>query len=180
MIDEERKVVAMNLISAKGKTAIGAVLAGIFLTTWLAGCQSFPQRDMGKFVPDFNRVAIPSNGGTGSQTFKTNDMSINYQDMRVGDQLKVWGSGEIRFESINQLVFHLYFLDERGQVITIDNFFSYVDHSDFEALNFGKRHFHRDFTIPDGAVAFAIGYDGVTGRVPGSFAIPFSHYPFDE
>ena len=169
----------MNLISAKGKTAVGAVLAGIFLTVWLAGCQSFPQRDMGKFVPDFNRVAIPSKG-TGSQTFKTNDMEISYQYKRAGDQLKVWGSGDIRYESINQLVFHLYFLDERGQVINIDNFFSYVDHSDFEALNFGKRHFHRDFTIPAGAVAFAIGYDGVTGRTPGSFEIPFLHYPFDE
>ena len=169
----------MDLISTRRKTAVGMVLAGIFLTAWLAGCQSFAQRDMGKFVPDFNRVAIPSKGAD-SQTLKTDDMSISYQYMRVGDQLKVWGSGEIRYESINQLVFHLYFLDERGEVINIDNFFSYVDHSDFVVSNFEKRHFHRDFTIPDGAVAFAIGYDGVTGRMPGAFAIPFMYYPFDE
>ena len=64
----------MDLISTRPKTAVGVVLAGIFLTVWLAGCQSFPQRDMGKFVPDFNRVAIPSKG-TGSQTLKTDDMS---------------------------------------------------------------------------------------------------------
>jgi hypothetical protein len=134
---------------------------------------------MGRLVPDFYRVAIP-NEGIGSQTLKTNDMTVNYQYTKAGDQLKVWGSGEIRFESIKVLTFHLYFLDERGEVIHIDNFFSYVDHSDFVELDFGKRRFHRDFTIPDGAVAFAIGYDGETGRVPGSFEITFSYYPFDD
>jgi hypothetical protein len=134
---------------------------------------------MGRLVPDFHRVAIPPSGETSPKTFQTRDMTVQYQCRKAGDQLKVWGSGEIRYESINTLTFHLYFLDERGEVIEIHNFFSYADHSDFEILNLGKRNFHRDFTIPEGAVAFAIGYDGVTGRLPGEDAISFSFYPFD-
>ena len=110
------------------------------------------QRDMGKYVPPGNRVA--------------------------GNRLKVWGASEIRFESINELVFHLYFLDERGEVINIHNFYSYLDHSDFIELTLEKRQIHRDFTIPPGAVAFAIGYDGETGRMPGEDAVSFSHNPF--
>jgi hypothetical protein len=134
---------------------------------------------MGKLVPDFYRVAIPDEG-TSSHTLKTKDMTVQYQCRRAGDQLKVWGSGEIRFESIDELTFHLYFLDSRGEVIGIKNFFSYADHSDFIELNFVKRNFHRDFTIPSGAVGFAIGYDGTTLRAIDMPPISFSHYPFDE
>lgn len=151
---------------------------GILAASWLAGCQSMGQRDMGRLVPDFNRVAIPG-AGTSSQTLKTKEMTVHYQCRKAGDQLKVWGTGEIRYESISELIFHLYFLDGRGEVIEIHNFYSYADHSDFENLSLGKRNFHRDFTIPDGAVAFAVGYDGLTGRLPGEDAISFSHYPFD-
>jgi hypothetical protein len=35
------------------------LIMGIFLVCWLAGCQSLGQRDMGRLVPDFYRVAIP-------------------------------------------------------------------------------------------------------------------------
>jgi hypothetical protein len=93
--------------------------------------------------------------------------------------LKVWGSGKIRYASINELIFHLYLLDDRGEVIRIHNFYSYLDHSNFIELAIGNRHFHRDFTIPVAAVAFALGYDGETGRTPGASAISFSHTPFD-
>ena len=150
----------------------------ILLASGVTGCQSLGQRDMGRLVPDFYRVTIPSEG-TSSHTFKTNDMTVNYQCRRAGDYLKIWGSGDIRFESINELVFHLYFLDQRGEVIAIHNFYSYLDHSDFIDLNLAKRQIHRDFTIPAGAVAFAVGYDGVTGRMPDQDAISFSYYPFD-
>jgi len=155
-----------------------ALIMGIFLASWLAGCQSLGQRDMGRLVPDYYRVAIPSDGSS-SHTFKTNDMTVNYQCRRAGDYLKIWGSGDIRFESINELVFHLYFLDQRGEVIAIHNFYSYLDHSDFIDLNLAKRQIHRDFTIPTGAVAFAVGYDGVTGSMPEQGAISFSYDPFD-
>jgi len=117
-------------------------------------------------VPDFYRVAIPETG-TASKTFKTHDMTVRYQYRRSGDQLKIWGSGSIRYQSINELIFHLYFLNERGEVIGIYNFYSYLDHSDFIELTLEKRQIHRDFTVPQGAVAFAIGYDGETARMPG-------------
>jgi hypothetical protein len=134
---------------------------------------------MGRLVPDFYRVAIPNNGETASETFQTLDMTFKYQCRRAGNQMKIWGSGNIRFESIDELTFHLYFLDDRGEVISIKNFFSFLDHSDFVDFSAADRQVHRDFTIPAGAVAFAIGYDGNTGKVPGTFDISFSHYPFD-
>lgn len=154
------------------------LIMGIFLVCWLAGCQSLGQRDMGRLVPDFYRVAIPPSGETASNTLKTHDMTVRYQCRRAGNYLKIWGSGDIRYQTINELVFHLYFLDERGEVINIHNFYSYLDHSDFIELTLEKRQIHRDFTIPPGAVAFAIGYDGETGRMPGEDAVSFSHNPF--
>jgi len=154
-----------------------ALCIGIVWTAWLAGCQSLGQRNMGRLVPDFYRVAIPDEGSA-SKTFKTRDMTIEYQYRKAGDQLKIWGSGTIRYDSINELIFHLYFLDERGAVIGIHNFYSFLDHSDFMELQVEKRQVHRDFTIPAGAVAFAIGYDGETGRTPGQGVISFSHNPF--
>ena len=169
----------MNLISAKRRTALAVMFTGLLGAAWLAGCQSLGPRDMGRLVPDYYRVAIPSTG-THTKTLKTPDMTIEYQYRTAGDQLKVWGAGEIRYTSIDVLTFHLYFLDERGEVINIDDFFSYADHSDFDELNFGKRRFHRDFTVPAGAVAFAIGYDGQTGRDLAVGAISFSYYPFDD
>ena len=168
----------MTWKAGTSRIAFVLLFGGVFLAASLAGCQSFGRRDMGRLVPDFYRVAIPD-GGTGSKTFKTPDMTVDYQYRRAGDQLKVWGSGDIRFESINELVFHLYFLDHRGEVIGIQDFFSYLDHTDFIDMSPGKRNFHRDFTIPSGAVAFALGYDGETGRLPGEDAISFSYYPFD-
>jgi hypothetical protein len=165
------------------KTAITRALAvmmitGIVAVASLAGCQSLGQRDMGRLVPDFYRVAIPPVGETASNTLKTHDMTVRYQCRRAGDYLKIWGSGDIRYQTINELVYHLYFLDERGEVIGIHNFYSYLDHSDFIELTLEKRQIHRDFTIPPGAVAFAIGYDGQTGRMPGEDPISFSHNPF--
>jgi hypothetical protein len=154
------------------------VFTGIIAVSWLAGCQSLEQRDMGRLVPDFYRVALLPGGDTASNTLKTHDMIVRYQCRRAGDYLKIWGSGEIRYQTINELIFHLYFLDERGEVIGIHNFYSYLDHSDFNELTLEKRQIHRDFTVPPGAVAFAIGYDGETGRMPGEDAISFSHNPF--
>ena len=107
------------------------VFTGIIAVSWLAGCQSLGQRDMGRLVPDFYRVAIPPSGETSSNTLKTHDMTVRYQCRRAGNYLKIWGSGDIRYQTINELVFHLYFLDERGEVIGIHNFYSYLDHSDF-------------------------------------------------
>jgi len=159
--------------------ALPLIVICLCVASWLTGCQSLGRRDMGKLVPDFYRVAIPGEGPS-AHTLKTNDMTVQYQCRRAGDQLKVWGSGEIRFESIDELVFHLYFLDSRGEVISIKNFFSYADHSDFVELNFVERKFHRDFTIPAGAAAFAIGYDGRTFPAMDMPPISFSHYPFDE
>ena len=159
------------------RITVATLFMGMMGMLWLMGCQSLAQRDMGRLVPDFYRVAIPDEG-TAAKTFKTNDMTIDYQYRKAGDQLKIWGSGTIRYDSINELVFHLYFLDGRGEVIGIHNFYSFLDHSDFMDLNLEKRQVHRDFTIPAGAVAFAIGYDGETGRTPGHGVIVFSHNPF--
>lgn len=174
----EREV-TMYLKAGKSRALFTVMFTGIFMASWLAGCQSMGQRNMGRLVPDFYRVAIPSSGETASETFQTRDITFQYQCRRAGDQLKVWGSGKIRFESINELIFHLYFLDDRGEVISIKNFYSFLDHSDFVELSVANRQIHRDFTIPASAVAFAIGYDGDTGKTPGTFDISFSHNPFD-
>ena len=171
----------MNAISTKRTAAVGMMLIGIFMAVWLAGCQTFGQGDMGRVVPEANRVAIPSPGQTSTGTFDTNAMTIDYQCRRVGDQLKIWGTSKIRFDSIDELIFHLYFLDARGEVISIKNFFSFVDFTDFDARNPKVRLFHRDQTIPAGAVALAIGYNGMTGKSPsGTFEIPFMYSPFDK
>ena len=168
----------MTLKAGKYGAVFAAISTAIFFASWLAGCQSLGQRDMGRLVPDFHRVAIPPSGETSSNTLKTHDMTVRYQSRKAGDQLKIWGSGTLRYDSINELIFHLYFLDERGAVIGIHNFYSFLDHSDFMELQVEKRQVHRDFTIPAGAVAFAIGYDGETYHTPGHGVISFSHNPF--
>ena len=169
----------MALIETKRQSILALLAAaGILLGIGLAGCQSMDQRDMGKFVPPGKRVTI-ENGGPFDRRFETNDMAIAYQYRVAGNRLKVWGTSEIRYESINELVFHLYFLDERDTVIGIHDFYSFLDHSNFIALKDNTRQFHRDFTVPECAVAFALGYDGETGQNKEEDGISFYHFPFE-
>jgi hypothetical protein len=151
----------------------------VLVGTILSGCQTLGQVDIGKQVPPGNSVAIQS-GGPHAQTFQTSDMDVSYQYQTAGDQLKVWGRSKINYESIDVLTFHLYFLDSQNNVIAIKNFFSFLDHSDFVLFNSNDRKFHRDFKIPPGSKAFAIGYEGNTMRTADQAEIEFSHYPFGQ
>lgn len=153
---------------------IGLTLSGLMLT----GCQTMSQRDMGKWVPPENRVVLKS-GGPHGQIFRTPDMTLTYQYKTAGNRLKIWGRGDLRYESINELFFHLFFLDARYEVISHHDFFSYLDHSEFAEEISSMRKFHRDFSMPAGAHAFAIGYDGETMPISGRGVINFSHTPFD-
>jgi len=150
----------------------------MLLIVGLAGCKTMDQRDMGKFVPPGNRVAI-ERGGPFEQRFQTNDMTIVYQYQTTGNRLKVWGTIDVRYESINELVYHLYFLDERYTVIGIHDFYSFLNHSDFMKFKDNTRQFHRDFTVPEGAVAFALGYGGETVQNKEADGISFYHFPFE-
>jgi hypothetical protein len=153
---------------------IGLSLSGLML----AGCQAMRQHDMGKWVGPENRVVIES-GGPHSQTFRTSDMTLTYQYKTAGNRLKIWGRADLRYESINELVFHLFFLDTKYEVISHQDFFSYLDHSEFAEEISNTRQFHRDFNMPAGAHAFAIGYEGETMRILGQGVINFSHTPFE-
>ena len=162
----------------KGKMILGLGILILTVYVMLTGCQTMAQRDLGKMVPSGNQVAIKS-GGPFDERFQTDDMTVTYQYWQAGNQLKARGTTHIKYESINQLVFHLYWLDEQGKVVDIKNFFSFLDDSDFVNFKASDRHFHRDFTIPAGATAFAIGYDGETGMDRDVGAITFSYFPFE-
>ena len=168
----------MNSTSGSNRRTVAFMVVGLFLAVWLTGCQSFAQRDVGKIVPEFNRVAIPSQG-TSSHTFKTNDMTVEYQCRRAGNKFKIWGSGKLRFEDLHELIFHLYFLDAQGRVINVHNFYSFADQEDFDVLKYDVPVFQRDLTIPAGAVAFALGYDGTTVASQALTGRSFSYFPFD-
>ncbi len=64
-------------------------------------------------------------------------------------------------------------------MIGIHDFYSFLDHRNFIALKDNTRQFHRDFTVPEGAVAFALGYDGETGQNKEEDGISFYHFPFE-
>jgi hypothetical protein len=163
-----------------GLKTIGLLLLSLLVVgTILSGCQTLGQVDIGKQVPLGNSVAIES-GGPHAQTFQTNDMAVRYQYETAGNQLKVWGRSKINYESIDVLTFHLFFLDGQNTVIDEQNFFSFLDHSDFVEFKTNDRQFHRDFKIPPGSKAFAIGYDGNTVRTMDQAAIEFSYYPFGQ
>jgi hypothetical protein len=136
------------------------------------------QSEIGRQVPSGNRVVVQE-GGPHDQTFQTADMTIRYQYWTAGNQLKVKGTTNIRYESIKELTFHLYFLDAQGQVIAIHDFFSFLDHSDFDTFRSDSRQYHRDFNMPDGTKAFAIGYHGETMHSADQEQIDFFHSPFD-
>jgi len=144
----------------------------------LVGCQTFGQMDIGKWVPPGNRVMIEGPGPY-AQVFQTADMRVHYQYQTAGNQLKVWGRSEIKYESIGELTFHLFFLDDQDKVIGRYDFFSFLEFSDFVDLNTNDRQFHRDFTIPPGTKAFAIGYDGETAHTRDQDAFEFSYSPFE-
>lgn len=164
-----------NGLEASGLLLVALVLVGMIVS----GCQTLGQVDIGKQVPPGNSVAIQS-GGPHAQTFQTNDMTVSYQYETAGNQLKVWGRTKINHESIDVLTFHLFFLDGQNTVIDKQDFFSFLDHSDFIAFKSGDRQFHRDFKVPPGSKAFAIGYDGNTERTADQAEIDFSYYPFGQ
>ena len=158
---------------------LAVILTGLFLLTGLLpGCQSMGAKDIGRQVPSGGRVVL-QDGGPHAQTFQTGDMTIKYQYWMTGNHLKVLGTTAIKYESIKTLIFHLFFLDADGKVIAIHDFFSYLDHSDFAEFKSDERQFHRDFTTPDGAKAFAIGYDGETMHSADQEQIDFFYAPFD-
>jgi hypothetical protein len=158
-----------------GLPLVALVLVGMIVS----GCQTLGQVDIGKQVPPGNSVAIQS-GGPYAQTFQTDDMTVRYQYETAGNQLKVWGRTKINHESIDVLTFHLFFLDGQSTVIDKQNFFSFLDHSDFIEFNSSDRQFHRDFKVPPGSKAFAIGYDGNTERTADQAETDFSYYPFGQ
>jgi hypothetical protein len=158
---------------------LGIVLIGLAVTALsLAGCQTMGTRDIGRQVPSGGRVVL-QDGGPHAQTFQTGDMTIKYQYWMAGNHLKVLGTTAIKYESINTLTFHLYFLDDQGKVIAIHDFFSFLDHSNFVNFKSNARQYHRDFAIPAGAKAFAIGYDGETARTADQPEINFSYSPLE-
>ena len=163
-----------------GFGVIGLPLVALVLVGMLVcGCQTLSQVDIGKQVPPGNSVAIQS-GGPHAQIFQTDDMTVRYQYETAGNQLKVWGRTKINYESIDVLTFYLFFLDGQSTVIAKQNFFSFLDHSDFIAFKSSDRQFHRDFKVPPGSKAFAIGYDGNTERTADQAEIDFSYYPFGQ
>ena len=164
-----------NGLKASGLLLVALVLVGMIVS----GCQTLGQVDIGKQVPPGNSVAIQS-GGPHAQTFQTDDMTVRYQYETAGNQLKVWGRTKINYESIDVLTFHLFFIDDQSTVIDKQNFFSFLDHSDFIEFNSSDRQFHRDFKVPPGSKAFAIGYDGNTERTADQAEIDFSYYPFGQ
>lgn len=168
----------MKMLRNNGKMMLGLGIFVLVFHLTLTGCQMQAQRDMGKMVPSGNRVAIKS-GGPFDERFQTDDMTVAYQYWKTGNQLKAQGTTHIKFESIKELVFHLYFLDEQGKVIDVSNFYSFLDDRNFVNFKSSDRRFHRDFTIPSGAVAFAIGYDGETGDGRDKGSIRFSYFPFE-
>ena len=168
----------IKALPKKGKLILEMGILLLALCTMLTGCQMMTQPDMGKFVPSGNQVAIKSGGPFDAQ-FQTDDMTVAYKYWNAGSQLKVRGTTKIRFESIKELVFHLYWLDEQGKVIDIKNFFSFLDDSNFIDFRSNDRQFHRDFTIPAGAKAFAIGYKGDTMASQDEEEITFSYFPFN-
>ena len=154
-------------------------LIGLLMTALsLAGCQTMGQKDIGRQVPAGGRVVL-QDGGPHAQTFQTYDMTIKYQYWKSGEHLKVLGTTAIKYESINDLIFHLYFLDDQGKVIAIHNFYSYLNHSDFTEFKSNARQYHRDFTVPAGAKAFAIGYAGETERTADQDDVNFSYSPLE-
>ena len=158
---------------------LAVILTGLFLLTGLLpGCQSMGAKDIGRQVPSGGRVVL-QDGGPHAQTFQTGDMTIKYQYWMAGNHLKVLGTTAIKYESINTLTFHLYFLDDQGKVIAIHDFFSFLDHSNFVNFKSNARQYHRDFAIPAGAKAFAIGYDGETARTADQPEINFSYSPLE-
>lgn len=163
-----------------GFKVIGLPLLALMLVGMIvSGCQTLGQVDIGKQVPPGNSVAIQS-GGPHAQIFQTDDMTVRYQYETAGNQLKIWGRTKINYESIDVLTFHLFFLDSQSTVIDKQNFFSFLDHSDFIAFKSSDRLFHRDFKVPPGSKAFAIGYDGNTERTADQAEIDFSYYPFGQ
>jgi hypothetical protein len=155
-----------------------AVIGLLMATVGLAGCQTLFKSDIGRQVPSGDWVII-QDGGPHAQIFQTGDMTVKYQYWKAGNQLKVLGSTAIKYESINELTFHLFFLDGQGTVIEVHDFYSFLDHSDFIDFKSNARKYHRDFTIPDGAKAFAIGYAGKTGRTADQPDVDFSYSPLE-
>jgi hypothetical protein len=155
-----------------------AVIGLLMAALGLAGCQTMFKSDIGRQVPAGDWVII-KDGGPHARTFHTGDMTIKYQYWKAGNQLKVLGTTDIKYESVNELTFHLFFLDGQGRVIAVHNFFSFLDHSDFIDFKSNARKYHRDFTIPDGAKAFAIGYTGETGRTADQPDVDFSYSPLE-
>jgi hypothetical protein len=162
--------------------AFQTITLGAFLIILLglvpAGCQTLEQMGIGRWVPPGNRILIQG-AGPHAQTFETADMTVHYQYQTAGNQLKVWGRGDIKYESIGDLTFHMFFLDDKDKVIGRYDFFSYLDFSDFVEMNSNSRLFHRDFTMPPGTKAFAIGYDGETQHTADQDIFEFSYSPFE-
>jgi hypothetical protein len=168
----------MKLSGEKRNLLQIAVIGFVMTALSLAGCRTMESKAIGRQVPSGARVVLQEDGPH-AQTFQTGDMTIKYQYWKAGKHLKVLGTTAIKYESINELTFHLYFLDDQGRVVAVHNFYSFLDHSDFTVFKSNARQYHRDFSIPDGASAFAIGYSGETEHTADQDRFNFSYSPLE-
>lgn len=166
----------MDILTPNQRRLRVALAGLIMLALVLPGCQTTSQKIIGRQVPSGDRVVLQG-GGPYGQVLRTYDMTIKYQYQTAGNHLKVWGTTTTKYESIDELIFHLYFLDDQGKVIAIHNFYTYKDHSDFVNSKSSERQYHRDFSIPVDADSFAIGYDGKTEHTADQKKFNFSYSP---
>jgi hypothetical protein len=125
-------------------------------------------------------AAIPvAEGAHPVDYFVTWDLVIDYQYVRSGDQLDLWGSAQYgagirhNFKTVPRFYMRLYFADEKGMVLgyrgIVTSGYGYSD----DTLRFKQR-----ITLPPGTALMAFGYDGEarsTGE--GKGASPFWFEP---
>ena len=165
---------------------------GLFLLFWpLIACAAGTSLSPGAWVPEEDRIAIQE-GGPHKGTWKTNDLSINYQHQAATSSLQVSGVVELGnrltmgFSVLDNLFLNIHLLDASGTVLEMQRIRSFGSFRSMRVL--GDLNFKGQLNLSQDTVAFSFSYSGsvsdgggggpgIMGSSEGRTDLQFWHVP---
>lgn len=132
-----------------------------FLFFLAAGCVNPSLMYHGNSLSSEMSLVILQKGATQSGTWKTFDITIDYEYTQNADVLDVSGKAvlsehyQMNYNGISRLDIFLFFLDENSRVLKTANITKSMTGETTEVMTFSKQH-----TVPAEAKSFSFGYQG--------------------
>jgi hypothetical protein len=120
----------------------------------------------GNLVSPAMHVVALQEGGSSAGTWKTFDLTIDYEFAQEGEFMDLSGRAvlsehyEMNYDSVRKLFVYMFFLDEKSRVLNTANLVRNLSGDADEVMTFSHR-----YSVPPGTTSFSFGYQGTAREV---------------